>query len=85
LHHVIFSKEETLCFWEACRDEERIGEIGRELEKAERQRDEQGRLLPSGGKQVTKEQQLIEVCLSTSAANRYEDLSGYSFENQAGS
>ena len=48
----------------------RIGEISRELEKAERARTD---LHPTAGKQ-TKAAALAEAGISTSAAHRYEEL-----------
>jgi len=53
----------------------RIGELSRELEKAERQRDEHGRLLPNDGKQA-KSETLAAAGISTSTAHRYEQLAG---------
>jgi hypothetical protein len=56
----------------------RIGELSRELEKAEAHG---GTIrLPSGGK--SKEQTLAEAGLSTSAAARYEALSAYNEETR---
>jgi hypothetical protein len=56
----------------------RIGQISRELEKAKFERDESGRPvsshLPAGGKMETKEQQLAAAGISTSTANRYQQL-----------
>jgi hypothetical protein len=51
-----------------------IGRISRELEKAERQRGEHGYLLPTDGNQVSKADQLKAAGISTSTANRYEQL-----------
>ena len=50
-----------------------IGELSRELEKAPPIR---GDLLPVDGKKMTKEQRLADVGISTSAAQRYEELAG---------
>ena len=50
----------------------RIGEISRELDKAERVRTD---LHPSDGRQ-TKTEQLEAAGISTSTANRYEQLTG---------
>jgi hypothetical protein len=55
----------------------RIAEISRELEKVETTGPSSVRI-PSGGK--PKEQQLAEAGLSTSTANRYEELSAYNEE-----
>jgi hypothetical protein len=54
----------------------RIAEISRQLEKNERARTD---LHPTDGKQ-TKEQQLAQAGISTSTANRYEELSAYTEE-----
>jgi hypothetical protein len=55
----------------------RIGELSMELEKAVRERDpERGHLVPSSGKQATKGKALKDAGISTSTANRYEDLTG---------
>ena len=53
----------------------RIGELSRDLEPAERERDSLGRLLPNDGKQG-KAQTLADAGISTSTANRYEELAG---------
>jgi hypothetical protein len=51
----------------------RIGELSRELEKAPPIR---GDLLPIAGKKITKEQALAKAGISTSTAQRYEELAG---------
>jgi hypothetical protein len=50
---------------------EQGGELSRDLDKAERERDPQtGHLLPSDGKQATKAKVLAEAGVSTSSAQR---------------
>jgi hypothetical protein len=52
----------------------RIGELSRELESAQGRRDpETGRLVPASGK---KAEALADAGISTSTANRYEELAG---------
>jgi hypothetical protein len=58
----------------------RIGEISRELDKAEF-KPGKGACLPTGGKTgKTKEQQLKQAGISTSTASRYEELVGETVE-----
>jgi hypothetical protein len=62
----------------------RIGELSRELERAERQRGEDGRLqmrvpadrVPAGRNPVTKTQALADAGIPTSTAHDYEQLAG---------
>jgi hypothetical protein len=59
------------------RAEMRIGQISRELEKSKGGSNPKA-TLPTGGK--SKEEQLAEAGISTSTANRYEELSSYNEE-----
>jgi hypothetical protein len=51
-----------------------IGKISRELEKAERKRDEHGHLIATADHQVSKEKTLDKAGISMRTANRYEQL-----------
>lgn len=57
----------------------RIGELSRELEKAEYDKGH-GTVIPSGGKY--KAQALADAGISTSAAHRYEQLIGSDAEDE---
>jgi hypothetical protein len=52
----------------------RIGEISRDLDKVAGFKGNQYEVLPTDGKKQTKEEQLKEAGISTSTANRYEEL-----------